>query len=288
MITVFGASGLIGRHMLELCASDHVPAAGTCFRKNIPGLVRCDLAGAPEEAASIAGKGPGLAIIAVGAGGVDHYRAHPAEAAALNAGIMRLLSLLRDRGIVPALLSSDYVFEGISGGYREDSPAAPTTEYGRRKRELEEWVLDNLRDYRIIRLGKVYGYTPGDGTLLTDIFDRLSRGEVFRAAADQLVAPTSVRDAARGILAIALGAESGVFHVSSPEVRSRYDLAAAVCRALGRGPELVERVRLEDLSFGERRPADTTMNADATSARFGLSYRPLGTELAAISALYGR
>lgn len=283
MITVFGATGFVGRHLLEYCAANRITAGGTGRRAGLKGLVDYDICTEPERASGFLKAGLGAGVIAVNAGTIDYYKEHVAQTLELNSGIKKLIDILRDKGIIPVFLSSDYVFEGITGNYREEDPARPATEYGKRKEEIERYLKASSRDFQIIRMGKLYGYGPGDGTLITEMVEKLKSGLAVRAAVDQVLTPTSIRDAAAGILKIISAGTPGTYHISSPETFTVHQVAELCRKAVQKPERLVEKIRINELSLAEKRPLNTTLNSDMTQKIFQLAYRPLEGEIAAIA-----
>jgi len=60
-------------------------------------------------------------------------------------------------GMTPVLFSSDYVFDGASGDYEEDSATYPLNIYGSHKKALELGLNEVCgENYLLIRLSKVF------------------------------------------------------------------------------------------------------------------------------------
>jgi len=285
MITVFGATGFVGRHLLEHCAANRIAAEGTSRRAGLEGFVEYEISAGPERASGFLKAGRGAGVIAVNSGSIDYYKEHIAQTLELNAGIKKLIDILRDKGITPVFLSSDHVFEGLTGNYCEDDPARPATEYGKRKEEIEGYLKASPRDFQIIRLGKLYGYGAGDGTLLTGMLEKLKSGSTIKAAGDQVLAPTSIKDAVAGLLKIISAGTPGTYHISSPETFTVHQIAELCRKAVHQPERLVEKIKISELPLAEKRPLNTTLNSAMTRKLFRLDYRPLEAEIAGLAGL---
>ena len=77
-------------------------------------------------------------------------------------------------------LSSEYVFRGDRGNYKEDDEPDPNTHYGRTKWQAELAVADEASRWSIIRTSVVYGWPiTGRRNLATVILDQLKSGETY-------------------------------------------------------------------------------------------------------------
>ena len=286
MILMVGASGFIGSRLLEHYKKRGVSAVGTYCKNFRKGLIYYNVADIKENDLDFIDESCRFGIIAVSIGSIDYHKLHISEYLRVNKSIKKIISVLNSKRAIPVFLSTDYVFEGVAGDYKEDDPVKPTTEYGKSKTEIEEYLKTEYEDYIIIRLGKVYGHSPGDGTLLTGIISKLQRGETIKAADDQIIAPTSVIDAVSGISKIIDSGHTGIFHISSPEVRSRYEVSALIKEKMQWLKGSVEKVGINDLFFAEKRPLNTTMNSDKTSEMFGITYTSIEDNILKIEREY--
>ncbi|HET7128709.1 MAG TPA: sugar nucleotide-binding protein [Gaiellaceae bacterium] len=115
-------------------------------------------------------------------------------------------------------LSTDIVFRGDRGRYREEDEPDPVNEYGRSKAEAERRVAAVHPDATIVRTSLMYGRAePGPQ-------ERLAR-ENRRFFVDELRSPVQVGDLAEATLEL-LGLDvSGPLHVGGADDVSRFDFA---------------------------------------------------------------
>jgi dTDP-4-dehydrorhamnose reductase len=182
-----------------------------------------------------------------------------------------------DLGCRVIFISTDLVFDGRQGHYKEEDEARPLSVYGTSKLRAEEAVLAASSSNVVLRSALLYGYgSPANGTFLTGLSGRLEAGEKVRLFTDQMRTPVTTTDLADAII-IALEKDlSGLFHVGGAESISRYDFGIKVCRVFGYDRELLEPILMADFDYVARRPLDTTFDITKFSAASGL--RPSSVE----------
>ena len=283
---VIGANGFVGRHLLRSLREADPTAPGTA-RRPIPGLARLDLT-TPEPL----GKefdGCEYVVITAAVPKIDDCERDPDGTRRVNVtGTVAIIWDLWGRGVVPVFLSSDYVFAGTAAdGYDDFAPTAPTTEYGRQKAEVEAILAADGRPYLILRLGKVFGLTRGDGTLLDEMAAALTAGRPVRAATDQVFCSVWITDAVDAIRRILEAGLRGPVNVCPDEPWSRYDLARAVARAVGADESVVHPMKLADMPGPARRPTRTRM-VPTRLAGIGVRFTPMADCLARLAEEYRR
>jgi dTDP-4-dehydrorhamnose reductase len=184
------------------------------------------------------------------------YRQH-ADAVAVNAyGSEIVAEAAVERRLVH--LSTDVVFRGDRGSYREDDEPDPVNEYGRSKAEAERRVAAAHAEATIIRTSLMYGGSePGPQ-------ERLAR-ENRRFFVDELRSPVHVVDLADAILEVLDLDVPGPLHLGGADDVSRYDFAVL----LGADP-----TRLEGVATTPDRAPNVTL--DSSRARRLLKTRLRG------------
>ena len=128
-------------------------------------------------------------------------------------------------------LSSDIVFDGTLGRYREEDIPAPVNDYGRSKAEAEIRVADAHPAATIVRTSLIYGLPNGPQ-------ERLAR-DGTRFFVDELRSPVHVEDLARALLEVIELEVPGPLHLAGADDVSRYEFAVL----LGADEERIERAQ---------------------------------------------
>ena len=182
---------------------------------------------------------------------------------------------------VPVIhLSTDYVFDGTKKGrYREPDPVCPINAYGRTKAAGEQAVRSVLDRHIILRTSWVYSEF-GSNFLKTMLHLANIRDEL-RVIADQRGTPTSAREVADVILAIAPRLVRGdnvwgTYHFTSSGVTTWHGFASrivAVQAALtGRSPP-VAPIASVDYPTAARRPANSQLDCSLFAEVFAIGRR---------------
>lgn len=210
----------------------------------------------------------------------DRIFREPEATRAINVdGTIRLLEEIIQRGLTPVYLSTDYVFDGVSGNYSEQDPVAPTTAYGRQKVEVETWLRARPEPWLICRSSKIVSGEIGTHSVLGQWIGEIRAGSVMRCAVDQSFSPALDADMAKALVALADGGHTGIFHVAGPETTSRYELAKLLTDAVlkvcpGQAIKL-EPAHLADFPFAELRPLKTWLNVSKLLSTVNVRFTPM-------------
>jgi dTDP-4-dehydrorhamnose reductase len=274
---VVGASGFVGRALLAGLGPER--GVGTFHHHLSPGGVPFDAT--TERLRVLLARLPGTfthAIFLHGIIDVERCAADPTGTARVNVeGLSRMIDDALGAGLVPIFSSSDYVFDGARGGYREADPPSPCTEYGRQKLAVEQYLAAVSEPWLVIRLSRVVGTARGTHSVLGPWIDDLRAGGKMRLAVDQRFSPADVRDVAGAWVRLMETGATGLFHLAGPQAYSRMALLQLLRHHLmrvdpGIATEL-EPCSLHDLPFRERRPPDTSLIIDKLQSRLGWPFR---------------
>lgn len=171
-------------------------------------------------------------------------------------------------------ISTDFIFDGNSGMYKEEDEPGPVNFYGKTKLEAEEAVREYEYDWTILRTILVYG-KPGSGkdNILTVVKKRLEAGEEYKVVNDQLRTPTYVEDLATAIISVIERKATGVYHIGGVDPLTPYQMAVAVADHFGLDRSLLKEVNETSFSQPAKRPLKTGFNIDKAKKKLG--YDPI-------------
>jgi dTDP-4-dehydrorhamnose reductase len=228
------------------------------------------------------------AVLLYGAIDVERCATDPVGTAAINIdSMLRVIDAVAEAGIVPVFASTDYVFDGVSGLYRETDEPEPCTAYGRQKRTVEQRVAKLGERALIARLSRVVGRTIGTHSVLGPMVADIRAGKPLRCAIDQRFSPADVDDVASALLCLLEKRASGLFHVAGAERFSRMELARSLADHIHTVDPRVHAelipCRLHELPFHERRPLDTSLVTDKLQASITWPFRRMDEICAAVA-----
>ncbi len=172
-------------------------------------------------------------------------------------------------------ISTDYVFDGEKGKYKETDPPAPVNYYGLTKLKAEELVKENVSNYCIARPSVIYGASPAAGKVNFALWliGKLERREPVKIITDQWISPTLNTSLADMTLEVAERRLTGIFHLSGATRISRFDFAMAIAETFGLDAKAMTPVSSAQMTWAAKRPRDSSL--DTSKAQKTLRNKPL-------------
>lgn len=274
MILVVGAHGFLGRRVVRALSD-----AGTaCLSASHSGGadLQIDLSRPVEKLALPGSITHGVVLSSITA--LDECFQDPGRTSQFNVThTIQLIEHLVAQGVVPVFISSDVVFDGARGNYREQDEATPTTKYGEQKRAVEAFLEQEVPNHVIVRLGKLYTLADDDNSPVSGLVRSLGNAEAVRAATDQLLTPTLAEEASSGIVELIKLKGQGAYHLTPVEgAVTRFEMAVMVADAIGADRSHVSACSIHDFEFAEPRPVNCTLNGEKFRDFTGMLLTPFG------------
>jgi dTDP-4-dehydrorhamnose reductase len=289
-IQIIGVGGFLGGNLLKYLSSQQHAVFGTSHQKQLTDspvisfldLLNPDFGFLPAISTKLQ-----FSILCSSETNIDRCKTESEISKALNVSSMiQLIESLWMNEITPVFISSDAVFDGQTGGYKEADACNPITEYGTQKRCVEEFLIASNKPWLIIRLCKVFDINLKDHTLLTSWLDSLQGGTSIKCASDQYISPTYVLDLCKAVEGLINMGKTGIYHACSPETFSRYDLGLKVAQYFQIDQKKVEKCSIADFSFIEPRSSYNTMNPEKLISELDFQFSTMDTCLEQISSKY--
>jgi dTDP-4-dehydrorhamnose reductase len=171
-------------------------------------------------------------------------------------------------------MSTDFVFDGIGGPYREDDETSPLSFYGQSKLEGERMTLQIANSYSIVRTILVYGFLPSmsRSNIVLWVKNKLENGEAIQVINDQYRMPTLAEDLAWATAEIAEKRKNGIWHISGDELFSILEIARHAARFYNLDQSLMSPISSLELNEIAKRPPSTGF--DLFKAKTELNYKP--------------
>lgn len=242
-VALTGAGGRFGTAFQALGAHEVVPVPRAALADPAPFLAK---------------HRPDLVLHAGAMTDVDACERDPQAAQEANvASTRRLAQACAKQGLRLVYISTDYVFDGERGGYRESHATNPLSVYGRTKRdgELEALAIDGSL---VCRTAIVFG-TLGRPDFISWLAGKIDGGEPFDLIAEQRASPTATADLVRQVDALVKKGVTGVVHTAGADALTRGEMATAVAGLLGK-PERWRTVPFDKATWLARRPRDSSLD----------------------------
>ena len=175
-------------------------------------------------------------------------------------------------------LSTDFIFDGEAGPYRETDGPNPVSYYGESKLAAERVVEKAQCSWAIARTVLVYGVTESMSRSNVVLWAKgaLEKGEPIRVVNDQFRTPTLSEDLAAGCIQIAEQKATGIYHLSGKDFMSVLELVQRVADHFGLDASIATPISSEALNQPAKRPPITGFVLD--KARTELGYAPRNFE----------
>jgi dTDP-4-dehydrorhamnose reductase len=179
-------------------------------------------------------------------------------------------------------ISTDYVFDGEKGCYKETDQPSPINYYAYTKLKAEEQVNDLTNEYCIVRPSVIYGANPAAGKVNFALWllNKLENKEKANVFVDQWNSPTLNTSLAEMTLEVAEQKLTGVYHLSGASRISRYDFALLMAKTFNLDATLLIPKMMKEFSFAAKRPKDSSLNT--AKAQQNLKSKPLKVDDALI------
>lgn len=205
------------------------------------------------------------------------------DACELDPALCELLNVTATQYIVHAanevnahlvFVSTDFIFDGENGPYKEDDAPAPLSIYGHAKWRAEQIVMEHCHSWAIARTVLVYGLVAdmSRSNIVLWARESLANKKPINVVDDQFRSPTLAEDLAIGCALIADKKASGIFNISGKDQMNIYELVQRVADYFGLSMENVSRIDSASLNQPAKRPPVTGF--DLTKSRTILGYEP--------------
>lgn len=271
---VIGSNGFIGSRFLKFYKGFYQDTIGLDIKSNDSNCLKFDISSMSVKKIGLKDKGYQHALILAGITKISICEREKERSRTINVyGTINLIKELIEEGIKPIFFSSDYVFDGERGGYKDYDPVNPINEYGRQKAEVEAAMSGITKgNYMVLRLGKVFSLTKGDGTLFDEMAGIIKNGGIVRAAYDQIFCPILIDDVIKAVTQLQIKNASGIFNICSLKPFSRYKLALELASAMGNPESCIEPVSIDTIDLSVKRPKNTSMVPERLMKETGLCF----------------
>lgn len=240
---VIGASGFVGSRLCQAAERTFDVVRGARRVPAEPGWVAIDIADPASVKAAFERVRPRFVTLLAALSNIDRCEQERLEAESINVGgAMHVAQACARFGARLLFTSSDAVFDGQRGPYREGDPPRPLNWYGETKARGERAVAAILPAATIVRLSLVLGTSAaaGGNSYLEKVIGNLKRGNPIVSPTYEVRNPIDV-DTLCGLLVELMQRPDvpGVFHIGASDKIARFDLARTIAERLGHDTRLI-------------------------------------------------
>ncbi|MHB1922820.1 MAG: SDR family oxidoreductase [Chitinophagaceae bacterium] len=281
-VLITGANGLLGQHLVttfskKLNFEVIATGKGETRNKNFPEVnyIDLDICNPQIVQKVILSHHPDIIIHGAAMTNVDECELNPEKCRLTNIfATQNLVDAARKVGAFFLFLSTDFIFDGINGPYKEEDQPNPISIYGESKLEAEKIVQGSFLKWAIARTVLVYGFVEGLSrtNIILWVKNSLERGKMIQVVDDQWRTPTLVQDLAEGCFLIASGNWSGIYNISGNELMTPFEMAIKTAEFFKLDKKLIQRSDGSIFQQAAKRPARTGFIVDKAIGILG--YHP--------------
>ncbi len=258
-VFLIGVDGQLGSDIDSYFSSRGVKVQGLIGLRQVD---ICDLEGTRKL---IGESGPDLVINTAAYHNVDLCEDRVEEAFRVNAaGVKNLASICRDMDIPLMHFSTDFVFAGDKKTpYTEDDCPGPRSIYAISKLAGEKVVQYMLDKYYLVRFSGLYGHAgctgKGNINFVKTMLRLAGEKKKVRVVDDQVLTPTSTKDAAEKLFELVQAGKYGLYHMTNTGECSWYEFAREIFRLSGRDVD-IKPITSTELGARAIRPAYSVLD----------------------------
>lgn len=274
-VVVTGSNGLLGQSLINLLLKEKevYQVIGFSRGENRSGrddfsYVSIDITDRENLKDTLLKIQPNFIINTAAMTQVDDCEVNKEACDLLNVTVVKWLEQVSDEINAHLIhLSTDFIFDGLKGNYKETDTPNPLSYYGFSKLKSENILIESKIHYTILRTILVFGkvYDMSRSNIVLWVKSMLEKGEEITIVDDQYRAPTYVEDLALACKISMDKKATGIYNISSNELLSVFEIAQQIADAFGLDKNLIKPISTSTLNQTAPRPAKTGFDLSKTN-----------------------
>ena len=265
---VTGSAGLVGQQVVkDLSKSNQV---FSCYNESKPEYgdsVKMDLKNYEMISSVLTEIKPDVVIHLGAMTGVDLCEKEKTSASEINTKATEIIAKECSKlNSFLVYVSTDYVFDGNFGMYKEDDVANPLGFYGKSKLEGEKAVQDFSTNWCIARTSTPFGLHPTKKSFPMWVIENLQKQKQIDVLIDQFTSPTYIPNLSRMLIEISERRITGIIHAAGASKISRYQMASMVSDKLNLDGTLLKQISMNKMKWVAQRPKDSSLDVSRASS----------------------
>jgi dTDP-4-dehydrorhamnose reductase len=276
-LLITGASGLYGSRLAQMALAQNIEVYSSDIQSlSVYGsFVKLDISGKEQVEAAFKAIKPDVVVHAASLTDVDKCETNKELAWKVNVeGTKNIAEAAKAAGSFLIYISTDYVFSGEKGRYKETDKPEPINYYGLTKLKAEE-IVQAQKECFMARPSVIYGSTPAAGKVNFALWliETLRKGERVKIVTDQWNTPTLNTNLAEMTLEVIARRLTGIYHMCGATRVSRLEFSEQIADTFGLNKGLIDKVSSSQFTWPAKRPMDSSL--DTSKAQKTLQKKPL-------------
>lgn len=278
-VIITGSNGLLGQSLLELLLKEKekYQVFGFSRGENRSGrtdfeYISIDITDESRLKNEVEKINPDFIINTAAMTQVDDCETNKKDCDTLNVDVVKWLAEISSTINCHLIhISTDFIFDGKKGYYKETDKPNPLSYYGLSKLKSEEVLTNSTIDFTILRTILVYGkvYDMSRNNIVLWVKKMLEEQKEITIVDDQYRMPTYVVDLAMACKIAIDKKATGIFNISSNTLLSVYQIAQEIANCFGLNKGLIKPISTATLNQTAPRPAKTGFDLTKTNSQLG-------------------
>ena len=265
---VTGSAGLVGQQVVKYLSKSN--QVFSCYNESKPEYgdsVKMDLKNREMISSILTEKKPDIVIHLGAMTGVDLCEKEKTSASEINTKATEIIAKECSKlNSFLVYVSTDYVFDGNLGMYKEDNVTNPLGFYGESKLEGEKVVQNFSTNWCIARTSTPFGLHPTKKSFPMWVIENLQKQKQIDILIDQFTSPTYIPNLSRMLIEISERRITGVIHAAGASKISRYQMASMVSDKLNLDGTLLKQISINKMKWVAQRPKDSSLDVSRASS----------------------
>jgi dTDP-4-dehydrorhamnose reductase len=281
-VLVTGSNGLLGQKLLHKLRVDHTvkliaTSKGENRVSNKDGYtyISLDITNKEEVERVITIQEPHVVINTAAMTNVDLCEDTKKACNSLNIDAVGYLADACERIDAHLIqISTDFIFDGENGPYKEEDKPNPLSYYGLSKLKSEQLLQAHNVKWTVLRTIILFGVGENlsKGNIVLWAKSALEKGDPLNIIDDQFRAPTLAEDLADICILAAKKKALGIFNASGKNIMSIYEIVERIAKHYGNSTDNLNKISTVTLKQKAERPPKTGFILD--KSRKELGYNP--------------
>ena len=274
-VIITGSNGLLGQSLLNLLSEEKEKYEVYGFSKGINRsgredftYVSIDITNEENLKKSIKEIQPDFIINTAAMTQVDDCENNKQACDVLNVDVVKWLSEIAEEINAHVIhISTDFIFDGLKGNYKETDTPNPISYYGLSKLKSEKVLTSSNINFTILRTILVYGkvFDMSRSNIVLWVKQMLEEGKEITIVDDQYRAPTYVLDLAMACKISMDKKATGIFNISSNKLMSVFEITQEIAEVFNLDKSLLKPISTSTLNQTAPRPAKTGFDLSKTN-----------------------